>query len=92
MGRWKPGRNMKKPYFADLADFEEDKRIEMIGHTVMAHKKTVAFVTDSDPGKAERYIDKLKKRFPGIVIVDRFDGPVSNTVTVKVGPPEPENN
>lgn len=77
----------KKPIFADIADLEEDRRIEIIGGMAMAGK-TVAFITDSDEGKADRYIKKLTERFPGIRILGRFDGPVPNTVSVKVGPPE----
>ncbi len=45
---------------------------------------TVAFITDSDPGKADRYISKLLKKFPGLKVLERFDGPVPNTVSVKV--------
>ncbi len=46
----------KKPFYADLGDLEEDKRIAMIGHMAMDHKKTVAFVTDKEPaGKVPRY-------------------------------------
>lgn len=77
----------KRPRYADLADLDEDKRIEIIGRTVLDQRKTVAFVTDLDRGKADRYIAKLLKRFPTIVIVGRFDGPVPNTVTVKCAPP-----
>lgn len=83
---------MIKPVYADIADFEEDKRINIIGRTVMEGRKTAAFVTDADPGKADRYVRKLKERFPGIVILGRFDGPVAGSVTVKVGPPPAENN
>ncbi len=78
--------------YADLGDFEEDKRIDIIGHTVMDGGKTVVFVTDSDDGKADRYVEKLKAKFPGIRVVDRFYGPVANTVTVKVAPPDHSNN
>lgn len=78
---------MNKPVYADIADLEEDRRIDLIGHTVMEHRKTVAFVTDADAGKADRYVTKLQAKFPGIVVIDRFLGPVANTVSVKVGPP-----
>lgn len=80
------------PPFVDLHSLEEDKRIEMIGHQVMVHKKDVAFMTDADEGKAARYIAKLKARFPGIVILGQWPGPVANVVTVKVGPPQVGNN
>ena len=82
---------MKKPkFYADLHSLEEDRRIDMIGHRCIDHKEVVAFVTEDDPGKAERYIRKLKQKFPGIVILDRFRGPIKGAVTVKIGPP-PEN-
>lgn len=76
------------PKFMDIADVEEDKRIEIIGHRAMVHKEKVAFVTDDDAGKADRYIRKLQERFPGIKVIERGNGPVPNTVYVKVGPPE----
>ena len=82
---------MSKPYFADIADFGEDYRIKIIGETVMNQKKIVAFVTDSKPpSKVKRYITKLKERFPGIVIIDQFDGPTPGCVSVRVGPPVSE--
>ena len=76
------------PIYLDLGDFEEDQRIETIGRTVLEQHKTVAFVTDADPGKADRYIRKLTERFPGLRVLGRFDGPVPDTVTIQVGPPE----
>ncbi len=82
----------RKPMYVDIADFEEDKRIAIIGDMAMKRRQRVAFVTDSDPGKAERYISKLKAKFPGIRIVDFFKGPVAGTVTVKVGPPDAAAN
>lgn len=74
--------------YRDLADMDEDERILGIGNEVTLGRKTVAFIMDSEPGKADRYIDKLQKRFPGVRILWRGDGPVPNTVAVKVGPPE----
>jgi hypothetical protein len=78
--------NMNKPLFVDLGDVAEDQRIEAIGHQAMVHKKVVSFITDADEGKADRYIRKLEERFPGIVVIARGNGPVANTVFVKVGP------
>lgn len=75
-----------KPVYMDLADLEEDQRIDQIGHIVTAHQKTAAVIVDSDPGKADRYIRKLLERFPGIEVLEKVPGPVSNTITVKVGP------
>ena len=73
--------------YVDLGDFNEDTRILAIGSQVMKEKKTVAFVTDDEPDKAERYIRKLRLRFPGIRIIDKFKGPVPKTITVRVGLP-----
>lgn len=74
--------------YADMGDFGEDERIETIGKTVMEKRMTVAFMTDSDPGKADRYIAKLKAKFKGIRILDIMAGPISGVITVKVGPPD----
>ncbi len=78
--------------YADLGDMEEDKRIDLIGQFVMNKLKTAAVVVDDIPGKAARYIAKLRKRFPGIEIIDQCPGPVSGSWTIKVGPPNVENN
>jgi len=74
--------------FKDVADYPEDERIRQIGEKAMREKLTVGFVTDAESGKADRYIRKLKERFPGIRVIDRGTGPVDDTVWVKVGPPE----
>ena len=77
--------------YADLGDFKENDRIDMIGNAVMKQPASssdkpviIAFITDNNE-KADRYIKKLQKKFPGIRVIDRFDGPVPNTV--RVGPP-----
>lgn len=77
---------MAKPGYADLGPLSEGKRIETIGDAAMRLRKTVGFIVD-DSEKADRYIAKLKAKFPGIVILGRFDGPGKGVVTVKVGPP-----
>ena len=75
------------PPYKDIADDPEDDRIQKIGEMVMKDKLVVGFVTDAEPGKADRYISKLKERFPGIRVIARGDGPVPEVVWVKVGPP-----
>lgn len=72
--------------YADLGDMKEDQRIDVIGKSIMAMEvgRTIAFVTDSEPGKADRYIRKLTTKFPSIEVVSRFDGPVKDSVTVKI--------
>jgi hypothetical protein len=73
--------------YKDLADEEEDERIRQIGEKTMGERLVVGFVTDDEPGKAERYVSKLQERFPGIRVVYQGEGPVMRTVLVKVAPP-----
>lgn len=74
-----------KPFY-DLYRLEEDQRIDMIGHNVVDHRKTVAFLVDDDGTheKGTRYINKLLKKFPLIEVVDRTPGPVANVETIRV--------
>ncbi len=72
--------------YRDVADLPEDVRIDLIGKTAMQQRKTVAFLTDAEPGKADRYISKLLERFPGIEVLSRSDGPIPDVVYVTVAP------
>ncbi len=96
MGRWGDGWNMtleefsKSKGYADLARLPEDERIDLIGRYVIETKQTVGVLTDSgrgDEGKPARYIDKFKKRFPSIQIIGKENGPIKNTVCIRIGPP-----
>lgn len=71
------------PYH-DLHERTEDERIAEIGKHASTGK-LVAFITDDEEGKADRYISKLLSRFPDLEVKERLPGPVPNTVTVKVG-------
>ena len=75
--------------YSDLAELPEDTRIQIVGQMVMFQKKTCCVCVDKDVGgaKGDRYITKFKKQYPGIVVLDRFDGPVANVETIKLGPP-----
>lgn len=77
------------PQYKDLGDETEDERIRQIGTATMGEKAVVGFVVDKeeDDGIAERYITKLKERFPGIRVIYKADGPVADTTFVKVAPP-----
>lgn len=70
--------------YKDIADIPEEDRIGEIGRKTIELKKGVAFITDADPGKKERYIKKLLDRFPQIEVEKTMDGPVKDTVTVFV--------
>ncbi len=70
--------------YVDLNTLEEDRRIDMIGHRVMVHNESVAFVVEKEAGKADRYIAKLKEKFPRLSVIARGDGPIPNTEYVKV--------
>lgn len=73
----------KAKFYQDLFALPEDERINLIGHYVTAHDETVSVATDADPGKAERYIDKLTTRFPNVEVFERGNGPVPHVVYFK---------
>lgn len=79
---------MKPPDYVDLHALSEDKRIEQIGIAAMVHGKVCGAIVDAKPtATAERYMTKLRLRYPGIVIHSHGPGPVPDTILIKVGPP-----
>ena len=52
-----------------------------------ADKPVIAAFMVEDDAKADHYIKKLQKKFPGIRVIDRFAGPAPETITVRVGVP-----
>lgn len=80
---------MKKPMYADLGDISENNRIDLIGHRVVDHHEQVAFMVDDD-AKADRYIAKLLKKFPGVSVKTRGPGP-AGTIAVVLIPAERVN-
>jgi len=84
---------MRVPTFSDFSKLPEDDRIDIIGKAVMSMGLTTAFVVDDD-AKADRYMQKLKDRFPGIRELVRFKIPSKKVpkahwpTAVKVSPPE----
>ncbi len=75
--------------FSDMAAFNEDTRIAAIGRAAMT--QSVTFMVESDAcgeeciGKADRYIAKLHKQFPGQLIITNMGQPLTHMVThVKV--------
>lgn len=78
--------------FLDTHRLSENDRIEMIGKSVMnapassADKPPMNGFVVEDDAKADRYIKKLQKRFPGIRVIDR--NPFLNgLILVRVGAP-----
>jgi hypothetical protein len=78
---------------ADLHRLEENDRIKLIGHSVMVAPTSSTdkpimngFIVETE-AKADRYIRKLEKMFPGIRVVDRTAGPTPNTIFVRVAGP-----
>lgn len=70
--------------YADLSDLSEDERIEIIAHQVKQHGLTVGVCVDDEPGKPERYTEKLEKL--GCRVLQQAKGPVANVVTLRVAP------
>ena len=83
---------MVKAFF-DLKRLNENERIDLIGRSVMdepassADKPTMnGFIVENE-AKADRYVAKLEKRFPGIRIISRGPGPTPGLILIRVGPP-----
>lgn len=83
------------PVLLDMYKLDEDKRIDLIGKTVMCKncedenmQTGVPVMVDYENGtKADRYIKKLQERFPGIRVIKRERGPVAETETFFLAPP-----
>lgn len=75
--------SIRAKFYQDLFRLPEDERIDLIGHYVTAHDETASIMTDADPGKADRYIEKLTTRFPNVEVFERGEGPVKNVVYFK---------
>lgn len=77
----------KPKVLVDLYRLSEDERIEWIGEKTM-RDSTAVFCVDHDrveKGKADRYMRKLRERFPRVREVRREeDTPVHNVTTVHV--------
>lgn len=74
-------------FYADLADLPEDERITIIGRTVVERRLVVAVAVDAWPGKLDRYISKLTRKFPTITRWETHAGLVAGTWTLKIYPP-----
>ena len=82
----------KKPVFIDVSSHAEDCRVRTIGETAVANPgKKIGFITDAEPGKAERYIAKLQEWFPGLD-VEKVPSFLPNTVGVKCVYPLSKSN
>jgi hypothetical protein len=81
---------MKIPY-VDLHAMSEDDRIDLIGRMVLEKSATIGCFVDLDGVKGDRYISKVKARFPSIVLKGRCAGPTPGVETLKFGPPVHNN-
>lgn len=79
--------------YVDMYRLEENSRIKMIGEAALAgpgnsasQPAVIGFIVETNE-KADRYLRKLKKRFPTIRVIDRHPGPTPGTIIVRVGPP-----
>lgn len=72
---------------ADMFSLSEDDRIKLIGETAMLRGQ-LSFIVDHDRqelGKANRYVNKLRKNFPLLCEVAREeDCPVKNVTMVHI--------
>lgn len=78
----------------DLHRMSEPERIDVIGNrALLAIGTEIKFCVDDDtnePGKADRYVKKLKERFPSIVEVRRGPFTPGSTLVVVTVPRGPQ--
>lgn len=81
----------KIPPFSDIAHLKENDRIDLIGKTIIEapndgdEPPVIAFIVENEE-KADRYIRKLEKKFPGIRVIKRIKNcPTPGLISVKVG-------
>lgn len=72
-----PGKPM--PPFLDMHRLPEDERIKQICAALATGAK-VGVVVDAEPGKAERYLSKIRAGYPGTRVISRSPGPVKGCV------------
>ena len=70
--------------YIDVADLCEDERIGRIGDACTVGG-IVGFVVEDEPGKADRYVSKLKSRYPGVSVISTGPGLIPGSVLVRVG-------
>lgn len=74
--------------YVDMHRLPEDERIKLIGRAVMLHGKTCSVFVDDQPlDKRERYANKLRQQFPGIVLSAWMPG-TAGTVYCIAAPPK----
>jgi hypothetical protein len=79
--------NKKTPYL-EMHKFDEDSRIHAAGTAaMMAPGKKVGLITDAEPGKSERYCNKIAAKFPDVKILGVYPGPVEGTVLIAITRP-----
>ena len=71
---------------ADLHRLPEDERIRLIGEAAASGQIVGVLLEKDEPEKIERYIRKIKQRFPTVTLLDRTDGPTPSVVTLRFGP------
>lgn len=69
-------------------DREEDEQVTRIAQAVAASpSQAIGFAVESDDllkGKADRYLRKLRQRLPSLKVVSKEEGPVPQSVMVRV--------
>lgn len=70
----------------DLINVDENKRIEMIGQAAQKGR-IVGVLIDDDAKKIQRYTDKIKQKFPRVVVIDMKEF-TKGVMLVRYGPLE----
>ena len=70
---------------ADLHRLPEDERIRLIGESAASGQIVGVMLEKDEPEKIERYVRKIKQRFPTVTLLDRTEFTPS-VVTLRFGP------
>lgn len=74
------------PVYQDLHGMSEDDRIAYMVRVALNHPNSlVGVVTENEPGKAARYIKKIRNKSQFITIVKQIEEcPLSGMVTIQI--------
>lgn len=74
--------------FRDMKSMNEDDRITLIVEQLRSHPSgVISLMLDAGgihQGKGDRYLEKIRKLLPSVVVVSRINGPVPETETLRL--------
>jgi hypothetical protein len=78
--------NGARASFIDLSDVQEDQRIQTIGERAAAGNVVGCMLERDDHAKVERYVEKIRKRFPSVRLIEKTPNKGGKLMVLKFGP------